>query len=333
VNAEFAESIKNFQMDPFEQGTTDVKVEQKKTRIRNLMIGAAMILTIATVVSISVLLSSPYRVPGSMKGMVFISAQEAQTLENPVILDARDSDTLSDSIINAKHAKWSLFTEGENSGLVSDNLDLAQDVLRQLGVNRRDPVLVYGQWNDGWGEEGRLYWTLLLFNVTNSHILYGGINAAKLLKQGEWVVNNGPISISNKKASSSITVIRRDVNRSIRSTKSDIQAILEEKNKKQKEYLLLDVRSGNEYHGEGHISSALNWHWKSVFKNNNLKSCDDLIQAWGRDLDLSRPPATDVTIVSYCLGGIRSAFVFSVMASCGYVGVKNYDGSWWDWKD
>ena len=140
--------------------------------------------------------------------------------------------------------------------------------------------------------------------------------------------------MSDEKTSSSITVERRDVDPSIRSTKLDIKAILEETyTHSGKRYLLLDVRSEDEYHSKGHISSALNWHWKSVFKNNNLKSCDDLIHAWGRDLDLSRPPATNVTVIIYCLGGIRSAFLFSVMSSCGYVGVRNYDGSLWDWKD
>ena len=321
-------------MESFQPDAKDVGVWRKKKRFRTIMVGAGVILAATAIVLLVVFLPDPFRVPTDMKGTVFISVQDAQALENLVILDARDNDVLTDSIVKARHAKWSLFTSGEKSGLVVDSLGQAQNKLRQLGVNRQDPVLVYGEWNDGWGEEGRLYWTLLLFNVTNSYILYGGISAAKTFEQGKWVVNTPPIPISNGKETSSITVLGGDFDRSIRSTKLDIKAILEENDGVGggTRHLLVDVRRDDEYRAEGHIHGAINWHWKNVFQKNNLKSCERLIESWEEALGVPPPPTPDVSIISSCLGGIRSAFVYSVMASCGYTDVKNYDGSWWDWK-
>ena len=76
---------------------------------------------------------------------------------------------------------------------------------------------------------------------------------------------------------------------------------------------------------------------KRVFVANTpkLKSCKDLKEEWGA---LGIPTGSediadaDLYIISYCLGGIRSSFVWSVMVWCGYENVKNYDGSWWEWE-
>ena len=145
----------------------DVKVTGgKKKRLRLLIILAVLALAIIIAVIFIVLIPDPYQVPNDIKYDVFMSAQDARKLNSPIILDSRDSDTLPNSIKNAKHVKWSWFTKDENSGLILlDNLEGVQAKFRELGINRRDPVLIYGKWNDGYGEEGRLWWTLRLFNI------------------------------------------------------------------------------------------------------------------------------------------------------------------------
>ena len=40
----------------------------------------------------------------------------------------------------------------------------------------------------------------------------------------------------------------------------------------------------------------------------------------------------DSEIVTYCTGGVRSAFVQAVLVHYGYSNVRNYDGSWWEWS-
>ena len=37
------------------------------------------------------------------------------------------------------------------------------------------PVVVYGDWVNEWGEEGRLFWMLEYLNHTRVHVLYGGV--------------------------------------------------------------------------------------------------------------------------------------------------------------
>ena len=39
----------------------------------------------------------------------------------------------------------------------------------------------------------------------------------------------------------------------------------------------------------------------------------------------------DRPVVTYCTGGVRSAFVAAALTSAGYVDVRNYAGSWWEY--
>ena len=111
-------------------------------------------------------------------------------------------------------------------------------------------------------------------------------------------------------------------------------------------FYLIDVRSTGEYDGVvkvndesrlGRLPRSKHWYWKNVFVANTpkLKSCNALKKEWGAlgiPIGSEDIADSDLYIISYCLGGIRSSFVWSVMAWCGYDNVKNYDGSWWEWS-
>jgi len=40
----------------------------------------------------------------------------------------------------------------------------------------------------------------------------------------------------------------------------------------------------------------------------------------------------DHEIITYCLGGLRAAWVYSLLRYVGYNQVKTYPGSWWEWS-
>lgn len=271
---------------------------------------------------------------------VFMNTEEARQISPIIILDCRDTVSTA-SIPGAIHTPWSFFTDNSQSGLLSPTATI-QSKFREIGIEKTTTVLVYGEWNTGWGEEGRVYWNLQYMNITKSYILYGGFRAATAYG---WVEASSPATCCVGTPSS---VVVQPVEE-IRIRKSEILGLIASPGNTpsttQKLYLI-DVRSTGEYDGVvqvndesrlGRLPKSKHWHWKNVFMANTpkLKSCSDLKQEWSA-LGIPTGPEeiadANLYIVSYCLGGIRSSFVWSVMVWCGYENVKNYDGSWWEWS-
>ena len=108
-------------------------------------------------------------------GPVFISAEEVDAqLPELVLLDARDNADQG-AIPGAVHAPWTAFVDSgagsaARSVLVSDAELQAR--LRSRGVRDGAIVVVYGDWDSAWGEEGRLFWMLHYLGV-EVRCLYG----------------------------------------------------------------------------------------------------------------------------------------------------------------
>lgn len=282
--------------------------------------------------------------PGNMTKQVFMSVEDARKLKYVIILDCRDIVSTA-SIPNSIHTPWKMFTNGPKSGLLSST-NVIQDRFRGLGIDKTYTIIVYGDWSHAWGEEGRIYWNLQYMNITKSYILYGGFRAANA---NGWVQPNPPLPCCSGITSSSVVVQPVE---NIRVKKSQLLGLIasptnSNKNNQQRNFFLMDVREIAEYNGQkdygtsrvGHLPKALHWHWKNVFVNGggSIRSCEVLKNEWS---NLGIPTAKrdiinteEIHIISYCLGGIRSSFVWAVMNSCGYLNVKNYDGSWWEWNE
>ncbi|MBN1681337.1 MAG: sulfurtransferase [Anaerolineae bacterium] len=106
---------------------------------------------------------------------------------------------------------------------------------------------------------------------------------------------------------------------------------------------LIDVRTAQEYSGEsvqmpmypnegavraGHIPSAVNIVWSSVFnRDSTFRSYDEL-----RDLYMSHGVVPDQDVITYCQIGERSSITWFVLTFLlGYPNVRNYDGGWQEW--
>ena len=101
------------------------------------------------------------------------------------------------------------------------------------------------------------------------------------------------------------------------------------------QYVVLDVRTEKEYNGAtkygeakgGHLPGAIFFPYEELFRNDGtLKSKAD-IEAMLTEAGVSK----EDNIVSYCTGGIRSAYVQLVLEMCGYEHTWNYDQSYWRW--
>ena len=109
----------------------------------------------------------------------------------------------------------------------------------------------------------------------------------------------------------------------------------EELQKNYDEYKIVDVRTDEEYEGAilydeakgGHLPGAIHIRYTDLFDDAGyLKSNEELTKMF-EDAGLSK----DDEIVTYCTGGIRSAYTQLVMEMCGFEHTYNYDQSFWRW--
>lgn len=105
----------------------------------------------------------------------FISAEVLNTLEdeNLIILDARGEDAYKGGHIEgALMTSWqSLSTMDVEFATATwgsvTNAEALSKSLSALGIEASSNVVVYADTEKGWGEEGRLYWTLKMAGLEN----------------------------------------------------------------------------------------------------------------------------------------------------------------------
>jgi thiosulfate/3-mercaptopyruvate sulfurtransferase len=238
-----------------------------------------------------------------------------------VVLDARDEAAFAAGHVpGAGNAPWNRFVDGELTGVLDGDLEETQAELRALGVRADRPVIVYGSWGDGWGEEGRLFWMLEYLGHADVHVVSGGY--------ARWTAGSNAVETqASAPTPSAFTAQRRE---DLRATVDEVEAAAEAGN-----ILIIDTRRAEEFAGEtpygaargGHIPSATHLYWKDVFqKSGELRAPDDLRAVF------DELGATDDTIIiSYCTGGVRSGFMYMILRWLGYGQPQNYDGSWWEW--
>ncbi len=243
--------------------------------------------------------------------------------QGAALLDGRDLiDYRTGHIPGASHAPWTGFVDGMLTGVLTDDTAQLQKAMRESGVRNDKPVIVYGSWKEGWGEEGRLFWTMEYLGHRDVHVLYGGVDS--------WTEAGGETTVwAPTVEAGNFTV---NIRPELRASAEDIEKALEEEGAG---LVILDTRREEEFEGEtpygaargGHIPDAEHFYWKSVFQNSGeLRSPDDL-RATFRNMGIEK----DTLVVSYCTGGVRSGFMYMMMRWMGYENPQNYDGSWWEW--
>ena len=253
---------------------------------------------------------------------VFIKAQQVESLlsRDACVLDARGPSATGPFITGAITVNW----KDVRAGLLRDGrlttFDKARAYYEKQGVRASHPVVVYGAGYDGWGEEGRIWWDLVILGHPEVYILDGGIKA--------WLSYRGSTSNSAPHASKG----RFPAKEERLNLRLDHRDVLRLSNTRG---VILDVRTLGEYQGQtpyysprgGHIPGAVHLHWKDLLElSGELRPEVEL-----RDLITSAGVRSDRRVATYCTGGVRSAFVVAVLTHLGFL-AANYDGSWWDWS-
>lgn len=242
-----------------------------------------------------------------------------------LLLDARSlDDRLLKSIPTAKIVKWEDYSliQSPFKGRLLPKEELLER-LQALGKKNQDTILVVGDPLDGWGEEGRMVWTLRAAGYYRSYVVDGG--ADKFLEKQRQGSSRGFKDLIGNVTAKNEIASAYDI-----TAESLLDQIRKEKNISS----VLDVREEREFLGStpygesrgGHIPGAKWIYYKDFLDAEGyVKSREQILEILH-----SKKIPSDKPIVSYCTGGIRSAFTTAVFISYG-LNAKNYSGSMWEW--
>jgi thiosulfate/3-mercaptopyruvate sulfurtransferase len=242
-----------------------------------------------------------------------------------VIIDVRGEGAYTSHIPGAVHSSWHEYSDPQATakGLLDPDIARLEKRLQALGVNNSSDVVVYSNPFDNWGDEGRMFWMLHYLGHKSVKVLDGG--------WPKWTVEHRPyehqpvrLKPGNFKASVQPDVIieKQELKKLVKSPHRDT--------------VIVDARSVEEYAGKeidglprpGHIPSAVNIPWNGFLRQDAtvkpLSAIRDMFHAFGMN--------ERQEVITYCLGGLRSAWVYFLLKLAGYERVRNYPGSWWEWS-
>lgn len=198
-----------------------------------------------------------------------------------------------------------------------------QELLRTAGINNDTVTVLYGDTNNWFAAWGA--WVFDIYGIDNVKLLDGG--------RKKWEAEGRALTITPA-APALGNVVAQKANESLRARLTDVVAVA----KKEKEAVLVDIRSADEYNGKifapsgvqelsiraGHIPGAVNVTWsKLVAEDGTFKPVEELKKLYADvGVDGSKP------VITYCRIGERSSHSwFALKKLLGY-DVRNYDGSW-----
>ncbi|MGD1806246.1 sulfurtransferase [Dapis sp. BLCC M126] len=256
-----------------------------------------------------------------------INATQAQKLatQGATILDARSCEIFNrKSLADATCISWKEFSQDQlpfKGKLLTDDKILTEK-LQAIGIYNDKPVIVFGDTINGWGEDGRIVWMLRTLGHQKAFLVDGGF--AALVRAGFPKVN----LVNNTSSVRGDFVVNRNKNWQI--SQNELKANLESNI-----LVIIDTRELREYLGKtpygeergGHIPGAVHIYFKDWLDDNGMLLSRDKILETLTKTEITK----DKNVVTYCTGGVRSAWSNSVLVDLGFQ-VKNYSGSMWEWS-
>ena len=252
-----------------------------------------------------------------------IEADQARALlaQGALLIDARGKDLKAKAPLEGSAGViWQDFTNPDlpvKGRLLADDAVLTGK-LQGIGLARGVPAVVVADSVNGWGEDGRIVWTLRTLGHPETFLVNGGIAA---------LLEGGPLTLTPAKLPGDFTVAR---NESYEIDKEELRDLIGKP-----DVTVLDVREPREFAGKtpygesrgGHVPGARHIFYRDLIGADGHILKGEALKA--RLTDLGVGP--DTQVVSYCTGGIRSGFVTAVLNDAG-VKARNYAGSMWEWS-
>ena len=261
------------------------------------------------------------------EGKYVVSADYVkENLGNIIVVDARGEDEASKGTVKGAVATtWQYLATCEdgaagdpNWGCILDTARLSER-LGGLGLAKDAEIVLFSNAEKGWGEDGRIAWELMAAGYENVKIVNGGIKA--LEAAGVEIVKGAAAPTPCEVAVEAIDethVINTD---ELKSIYADVKVV--------------DVREDKEYDGKtlygeangGHLPGAIHIKYTDLFNSDSTLKSNEELTAMFEEAGLTK----DDHIVTYCTGGIRSAYMQLVMEMCGFENSENYDESFYRW--
>lgn len=246
--------------------------------------------------------------------------------KNLLILDARGEQAYnSGHIPGAIATSWQSFSDMEGAtgtigwGIVKEADELSQGIAA-LGIDKNKKVVIYTDVLNGWGEDGRIFWTLKMTGLENVRILDGGYNLWK---------DSG---IEMSKETVQVEASTFEVETLDKSSSIDFNTLKYH----YQDYVVIDARSIEEYEGAtdyseakgGHLPNAIHFNFRNVLKEDGTFKAVETLEKLFIEAGFQK----EDKIVTYCTAGIRSAHLQIALEMAGYENVENYDASFYEWS-
>ena len=258
---------------------------------------------------------------------------DTETLQNRlgtpglVVIDVRGRATyeFGGHIPGAVHSTWHDYSDPNAvpKGLLNPDLAQIEQQLGALGVSNESEVVIYSNPFDNWGDEGRMFWMLEYLGHKNLRILNGGWVA--------WTAEKRPFEHGSPTPHTGR--FKAQLVKTVSITKDELKMMVRAPHE---QAVIVDSRSLEEYLGKeisgiprsGHIPGAIHMAWNGFLnKDATIKDLDVI-----REMLEDKGIRSDQEIISYCTGGVRSAWFYFILKLVGYQKNRNYPGSWWEWS-
>lgn len=225
-------------------------------------------------------------------------------------------------------------TDFPYTGMMASQTQM-ETLLSKKGVSPNAKIILYD--TKGSSDAMRFCWILRVYGYENVWVMNGGKIA--------WKQAGYPLSTAPPKTLPPTTFTFSNQNKTLPfATFEDVQMAILDSN-----YILLDTREPEEYHGQPYINkNKLHPYKKGAFTNGCIPTAKHL--NWSDAVDLKGDHCfkslkdlrynfeqagilADKKIITYCQSGVRSAHTAYVLTELlDYPNVMNYDGSWIEWS-
>ena len=264
------------------------------------------------------------------KDGMYVSADYlAKNLDKVIVVDARDAASYGASHIpGAVNLTWQQTSHAADKKIgeagwaeLNDVADIAA-AAAQVGIDGTKPVVVYADVAAGWGEDGRIMWTLREAGIKDVKVLDGGwrkwVGSGNATEDGA-VVNGTPVTAASGQDADPIEQV-------------DGAFVKQHLN----DAVIVDARMDKEYDGKmviyearmGRIPNAVSVPNVSLFnRDGTVKTQEEITDI------LTKAGVTDkdALIITYCTGGVRGANVAEVLSDLGFTNVKVYTAGFAEW--
>lgn len=270
---------------------------------------------------------TPAATTGPDRALLLVTAEElAANPDKYFVIDNRAADAYAaghiPGAINLTWQELATVAEGAagdaNWGVLFQPAE-AQKVLEAAGLDTSKTIVLYSD-PTGWGEDGRVMWSLASLGITNTRLLDGGFPY--------WQAAGNKVSTDEVKLDATSVKVSEKLDEDLNVTTAYVSENLEN-------LTIIDTRNKKEYDGAtdfgekrgGHIPGATNIEFPAFFNDDGtLKSADELDEMFS-----NAGAKKDEESIYYCTKGIRSGYATMVARWLGYENARNYDASYYAW--